>query len=127
MNRARGSADASAAVEAANRKQAEYYRRLLVEHRDEIDCAIVDFLEVLDTGGRIDVESARDVRHAVRKAERERQALDRMISKIDERFPAMNPVVRDLAWAGDDKTYVAMSARRTPNITAGRRHDHRVG
>jgi hypothetical protein len=91
----------------------------MMDHRDEIIRAIVDYLEVLDTGGHIDVASARDLRHAVRKAERERQVLDRMIAKIDERFPTLNPVVSDQSRAGDEKTYVAMSARRTPNI-AGR-------
>jgi trans-aconitate methyltransferase len=118
MNPARGSTETGAAAEAANRKQADYYRNLLAEHREEIDRAIVDYLEVLDTGrGHVDVESARDLRHAVRKAERERQALDRMITAIDERFPAMNPLLSDQPRAGDEKAYVAMSARRTPNIS----------
>jgi hypothetical protein len=120
--------ETNAATEAANRKQGEYYRNLLVDHRDEIDRAIVEYLDTMSSGRRIDVDTARELRSIVRKAERERQALDRMIAAIDERFPVMNrPAAPEELPHGDARPLVGMSQRRRSNAAADRLHDQRVG
>jgi hypothetical protein len=126
MNRTGAGPESDAAIEAANRKQAEYYRRLLVEHREEIDHAIIEYVDALGKGGKIDVASARELRQIIRKAERERQAVDRMITVIDERFPIMHrPGLPDQS-PGDGRPLVPMSPRRRPNIAVDRSHDQRV-
>jgi hypothetical protein len=126
MNRTGAGPESDAAIEAANRKQAEYYRRLLVEHREEIDHAIVEYVDALGKGGKIDIASARELRQIIRKAERERQAVDRMITVIDERFPIMQrPGPPDQSPA-DGRPLVPMSPRRRPNIAVDRSHDQRV-
>jgi hypothetical protein len=128
MKRTPVGTDTNAAAEAANRKQGEYYRSLLIEHRDEIDRVIVEYLDAISGGGRIDVETARELRYVVRKAERERHALDRMIAAIDERFPVMNrPAAPEQSPPGDGRPLVAMSQRRRSTVAADRLHDQRVG
>ncbi|MDT5009770.1 MAG: hypothetical protein QOH57_1387 [Mycobacterium sp.] len=127
MKRTPAGTESDAAVEAANRKQGEYYRGLLVDQRDEISRAIVEYLDAMGIGRSCDVATARELRHIVRKAERERQALDRMIAAIDSRFPVMN---RSTAPEGparvDDRPLVAMSQRRRSPLGADRLHDKRV-
>jgi hypothetical protein len=126
MKRTPVGTDTNAATEAANRKQGEYYRSLLIEQRDEIDCVIVDYLDTV-SGGGMDVETARELRRTVRKAERERQAIDRMIAAIDARFTVMNrPGEPHQQRAADARPLVPMSQRR-PNIAVDRLRDKRVG
>lgn len=128
MNRTSVGTETNAAAEAANRKQAECYRSLLVEHRDEIDRTIVEYLDEVKSGGRTEVESARELRHIVRKAERERQTIDRMIARIDERFPVMNRSgAPDQSPHGDGRPLVNMSQRRRSTVTSDRLYDQRVG
>jgi hypothetical protein len=122
MKRTPVGTDTDAAAEAANRKQAEYYRDLLLEQREEIDRAIVEYLDVMSHGGHIGVESARELRQVMRKAEWERQAIDRMVAAIDARFPAMNWSAAPLA--SESRPLIPMSSRRH---AGGRLYDQRVG
>jgi hypothetical protein len=75
----------TAAAEAAERAQAEYYRCVLAERRAEIDLAIVKLLTAIPRHAA--QAAASDLGGLVRDAERERKDIDRMIDALDRRFP----------------------------------------
>jgi hypothetical protein len=76
------------AVETADHRQADYFRRLLVQSRHQIDHRLGEYqkaIVVADAAG--DAEGAGSLRRMARSEEQERQALDGMIDSLQRRFP----------------------------------------
>ena len=120
----------AAAAEAAERSQAEYYRRLLAERRAEIDLAIVKLHTALP---RQDVVSdARALGRVVRDAERERKEIDRLIDALDRRFtpadltPLGTQSPPDEIIHPDGRSLLSIGQRRRSGKNAGRVDQERV-
>jgi hypothetical protein len=120
----------AAAAEAAERTQAEYYRRLLAERRAEIDLAIVKLHTALP---RQDVVSdARALGRVVRDAERERKEIDRLIDALDRRFtpedltPLGTQSPPDEILHPDGRSLLSISQRRRSGKNAGRVDQEKV-
>ena len=94
MTRTAAGSDRAITAQAADRSQADYFRNLLVECRDEIDQTIAKYRDELATyDGR--ASGARTLRRMIRHAEWERHELDRMIGALDQRFPLVDrPALR---------------------------------
>ncbi len=124
MTRSPAGTGKAAAAEAAERTQAEYYRRLLAERRAEIDLAIVKLHTALP---RQDVVSdARALGRVVRDAERERKEIDRLIEALDRRFTPADPTPLgtqsppDEIIHPDGRSLLSISQRRRSGKNAGR-------
>lgn len=89
MNRqARDVTLSAAAVETADHRQADYFRRILVQSRRQIDHRLGEYqkaIAVAEAAG--DAEGAGSLRRMARGEERERDALDGMIENLQRRFP----------------------------------------
>jgi hypothetical protein len=130
MTRSPAGTGKAAAAEAAERTQAEYYRRLLAERRAEIDLAIVKLHTALP---RQDVVSdARALGRVVRDAERERKEIDRMIDALDRRFtpadltPLGTQSPPDEIIHPDGRSLLSIGQRRRSGKNAGRVDQERV-
>src|SRR6202045_2166672 len=130
MTRPRAGTGKAAAAEAAERTQAEYYRRLLAERRAEIDLAIVKLHTALP---RQDVVSdARALGRVVRDAERERKEIDRLIDALDRRFtpadltPLETQSPPDETIHPDGRSLLSISQRRRSGKNAGRVDQEKV-
>ena len=130
MTRSPAGTGKAAAAEAAERTQAEYYRRLLAERRAEIDLAIVKLHTALP---RQDVASdARALGRVVRDAERERKEIDRMIDALDRRFtpadltPLGTQSPPDEIIHPDGRSLLSIGQRRRSGKNAGRVDQERV-
>ncbi len=78
----------AAAVETADHRQADYFRRILVQSRRQIEHRLGEYqkaIAVAEAAG--DAEGADGLRRMARSEERERQALDGMIENLQRRFP----------------------------------------
>ncbi|HYB81632.1 MAG TPA: hypothetical protein VED43_08285 [Mycobacterium sp.] len=94
MDRPAGDAGASAAAEAdtADRRQADYFVRLLTQSRRLVDHRIDEYqkaIAVSEANG--DVEGAGNFRRIARIEEEDRQTLDGLIEKLRRRFPHRVP------------------------------------
>jgi hypothetical protein len=88
MKRARKDIDQGAAAKAADRAQAEYFRRLLAQHGADTDQAIAEYHAAMDEQkARGDVTGIGELARQVRVAEQDRTAIDQMIAALDRRFP----------------------------------------
>src|SRR5947209_3754631 len=88
MRRARTDREQGAAAEAADRSQAEYFRRLLEQHRTETDHAIAGYHAAMEEQeARGELSGIGELTRQVRRAEQERDGIDRMIAALDRRFP----------------------------------------
>jgi hypothetical protein len=130
MTRSPAGTGKAAAAEAAERTQAEYYRRLLAERRAEIDLAIVKLHTALP---RQDVVSdARALGRVVRDAERERKEIDRLIDALDRRFtpadltPLGTQSPPDEIIHPDGRSLLSIGQRRRSGKNAGRVDQERV-
>jgi hypothetical protein len=117
----------AAAAEAAERTQAEYYRRLLAERRAEIDLAIVKLHTALPRQqAQSAVSDARALGRVVRNAERERKEIDRLIDALDRRFtpadltPLETQSPPDEIIHPDGRSLLSISQRRRSGKNAGR-------
>ena len=121
----------TAAAEAAERAQAEYYRCVLAERRAEIDLAIVKLLAALPRQEAPSaVSDARQLGRVVRDAERERKDVDRMIDALDRRFPRAAPIRTpsppDEIIHPDGRSLLSMSQKRRSAKNAGRADQEKV-
>jgi hypothetical protein len=77
-----------AAVETADHRQADYFRRILVQTRRQIDHRLGEYQKAIAAAAAAgDAEGAATLRRMARGEERERHALDGMIEKLQRRFP----------------------------------------
>lgn len=78
----------AAAVETADHRQADYFRRMLVQSRRQIDHRLGEYQKAIAAAEAAgDTEGAGTLRRMARGEERERQALDGMIENLQRRFP----------------------------------------
>lgn len=76
------------AVETADHRQADYFRRILVQSRRQIDHRLGEYPKAIAAAEAAgDAEGAAGLRRMARSDEREGQALDGMIAKLQRRFP----------------------------------------
>jgi hypothetical protein len=78
----------AAAVETADHRQADYFRRILFQNRRQIDHRLGEYqkaIVVAEAAG--DAEGAGTLRRMARGEERDRHALDGMIENLQRRFP----------------------------------------
>lgn len=89
MNRqARDATLSAAAVETADHRQADYFRRILVQSRRHIDHRLGEYQKAIAAAMAAgDAEGAGSLRRMARSEERDRQALDAMIESLQRRFP----------------------------------------
>lgn len=134
MNRRPVDMHKPAAAEAADRRQAEYYHCLLAELRAEVDRTIVNHLTAMAEHESRGKAGPRDLGHLVRRAERERQAIDCMIDALDRRFPsaglATPPRTQsppDEIVHPDGRSLLSITQTRRSTNGAGRRSDKKVG
>ena len=123
----------AAAAEAAERTQAEYYRRLLAERRAEIDLAIVKLHTALSRHEAHSATSdARDLGRVFPDAERERKEIDRMIDALDRRFtpadltPLRTQSPPDKTIHPDGRSLLSISQKRRSAKNAGRVDQEKV-
>lgn len=77
-----------AAVETADHRQADYFRRILVQTGRQIDHRLGEYQKAIAAAVAAgDPEGAATLRRMARGEERERQALDGMIENLQRRFP----------------------------------------
>lgn len=133
MTRQRIDRNQAPAAEAADRSQAEYYRCLLAEHRTEIDRAIVKYQSAIaEQKSRGSTNGARELGRALRQAERERQAVDRMIDALDRRFPGAvlpgtpTPPPVEVVHP-DGRSLLSISQKRRTDAAARHHHESWVG
>ncbi len=82
------------AAEAADRRQAEYFLGLLLQHRRLIAHRIDEYrrgIIAAETGG--DAGRAYELRRMARGDEQERRTLDGLIANLQRRFPGQEPAV----------------------------------
>jgi hypothetical protein len=78
----------AAAVETADHRQADYFRRILVRSRRQIDHRLGEYQKAIAAAEAAgDAEGAGTLRRMARGEEREREALDGMIENLQCRFP----------------------------------------
>jgi hypothetical protein len=78
----------AAAVETADHRQADYFRRILVQGRRQIEHRLGEYPKAIAAAEAAgDAEGAATIRRMARSEERERQALDAMIENLQRRFP----------------------------------------
>ena len=125
----------SAAAEAAERAQAEYFRRLLEQRRAEIDLAIVKLLGATPPhDSQSAIGEARGLGRVVHHAERERREVDRMIAALDRRFgpagltgsPQTQSAPDELVHP-DGRSLLSISHMRRSASGAGHRSHEKVG
>ncbi|OBI93080.1 hypothetical protein [Mycobacterium sp. 1245805.9] len=81
----------TAAAATADRRQADYFRRVLVQNRRHIEHRLSEYQKAIATAEATgDAEGAASVRRMARLEEQERQTLDVMIEKLQRRFPPPN-------------------------------------
>jgi hypothetical protein len=87
---------AAAAAATADRRQADYFRRVLTSNRRHIDHRLAEYQKAIATAEAAgDTETAAGVRRMARVEEQERRTLDGLIEKLQRRFPPRNaPAVR---------------------------------
>jgi hypothetical protein len=77
----------------ADRRQAEYFRRMLNQNRRHIDHRLAEYQRAIATAeGAGDAEGAAGLRRMARVDEQERRTLDGLIEKLQRRFPPRNAV-----------------------------------
>lgn len=82
-----------AAAATADRRQAEYFRRVLVQNRRHIEHRLAEYQKAIATAEATgDAEGASSVRRMARLEEQERQTLDGLIEKLQRRFPPRSGV-----------------------------------
>jgi hypothetical protein len=93
MNRPAGDVESPAAAhEAADRRQAEYFLRLLTQSRRHIDHRIAEYEKAIATAQAAgDTEGANTLRRMERVEEEDRQTLDHLVSNLRRRFPVRVP------------------------------------
>jgi len=85
-----GATAESAAVAAAtaDHRQAEYFRRVLIQSRRHIEHRLGDYQKAIATAEAAgDAEGAGTLRRMARAEEQERKTLDGLIDKLQRRFP----------------------------------------
>jgi hypothetical protein len=90
-NRPTGAIDrATAAVDTADRRQADYFLRLLMQNRRLIDQRMDGYEKAIAVAeAKGDTESADVFRRTARVEEQERNALDALIENLNRRFPVL--------------------------------------
>jgi hypothetical protein len=89
MKRPAGHVEQSAAaVQTADHRQADYFRRLLAQSGRHIDHRLREYQKAIATAEAAgDAEGASGLRRMARIEEQERQTLDRLIENLQRRFP----------------------------------------
>ncbi|WP_231971080.1 hypothetical protein [Mycobacterium sp. E3198] len=78
----------AAVVETADHRQADYFRRVLVQSRRHIDHRLGEYQKAIAAAEAAgDAEAAGSLRRMASSEERERQVLDGMIENLQRRFP----------------------------------------
>jgi hypothetical protein len=78
----------AAAAAAADHRQADYFRRVLVQSRRHLDHRLGEYQKAIATAEAAgDADGAGSLRRMARVEERERQTLDGLIGKLQRRFP----------------------------------------
>jgi hypothetical protein len=81
------------AAAAADRRQADYFRRVLAQSRRHIEHRLAEYQKAIATAEAArDADGAASLRRMARVEEQERQTLDGMIEKLQRRFPTRNRV-----------------------------------
>ncbi|OBK44241.1 hypothetical protein [Mycobacterium sp. 1081908.1] len=81
----------AAAAATADRRQAEYFRRVLTQNRRHIDHRLAEYQKAIATAETVgDTEGAAGIRRMARAEEQERRTLDGLIQKLQRRFPPRN-------------------------------------
>lgn len=94
MNRPAATVDHGVAAPAttADQRHAEYFRRLLAQSREHIDQRIDTYQRAIAIfEARGEVKRAGGLRRMTRIEEQERQVLDRLIDRLERRFPPGEP------------------------------------
>jgi hypothetical protein len=79
---------AAAAAATADHRQADYFRRVLVQSRRHIDHRLAEYQKAVATAESAgDAEGAASIRRMARAEEQERKTLDCLIDKLQRRFP----------------------------------------
>jgi hypothetical protein len=87
--------DAATEAHAADRRQAEYFRRLLHERYTQLGDKIAGHQRLLTRYQNRDESSeARRMRRIIRDEERERETVKRLIEELDSRFSLDGPISR---------------------------------
>jgi hypothetical protein len=82
-----------AAAATADRRQAEYFRRVLAQSRRHIEHRLAEHQKAIATAEAAgDADGAASLRRMARAEQQERQTLDGMIEKLQRRFPTRNRV-----------------------------------
>ena len=97
MNRpARDVTPSAAAVETADHRQADYFRRLLAQSRRHIEHRLGEYHKAIVTAEAAgDAEGAGSLRRMARVEEQERKTLEGLMENLQRRFPhRTRPVAR---------------------------------
>src|SRR5947209_4081242 len=81
----------AAAAATADRRQADYFRRVLAQNRRHIEHRLAEHQKAIATAEAAgDTDGAASLRRMARVEEQERQTLDGLIEKLQRRFPTRN-------------------------------------
>jgi hypothetical protein len=84
---------ATVAAAAADRRQADYFRRVLGQSRRHIEHRLAEYQKAIATAEADgDAEGASSLRRMARVEEQERQTLNGLMEKLQRRFPPPNRV-----------------------------------
>ncbi|OBI55974.1 hypothetical protein A5705_22760 [Mycobacterium sp. E787] len=88
INRPARDVMSAAAVETADHRQADYFRRLLAQSRRHIDHRLGEYQKAIVTAEAAgDAEGAGSLRRMARAEEQDRRTLDDLLENLQRRFP----------------------------------------
>lgn len=81
----------AAAAATADRRQADYFRRVLIQNHRHIDHRLAEYQKAIAAAEAAgDAEGAASLRRMARVEQQERETLDGLIEKLQRRFPPRN-------------------------------------